>query len=69
MTIGYGDIIPHTRIGKILAVIIGLLGFVATGVIVADALQAVNMTYEEEHKIIERGTEDDTGKSNKNDRK
>jgi voltage-gated potassium channel len=69
MTIGYGDITPHTRMGKILSVLIGLFGIVATGIIVADALQAVNITYEEEHKKIEHGRQDDTDKSDKDNKK
>lgn len=45
LTIGYGDITPHTNLGMILSVIIGVLGMVATGIIVAMAFQAVKISY------------------------
>jgi len=48
MTVGYGDITPETRIGKVISIFIGLLGIIATGIIVANALQAVKITYEKE---------------------
>jgi voltage-gated potassium channel len=45
LTIGYGDITPHTNLGMILSVTIGVLGMVATGIIVALAFQAVKIAY------------------------
>ena len=45
MTIGYGDIVPATPSGRILAVLIGFLGILTTGLFVAVAIQAVTITY------------------------
>ena len=47
LTIGYGDITPITNAGKVIAVIMGLMGVLNTGIIVAIALQAMRVTYEE----------------------
>ena len=44
LTIGYGDISPGTATGQILAVGLGLLGIVLTGVVVAAALRAIEST-------------------------
>jgi len=49
LTIGYGDITPHTSLGMILSVFIGIIGMVATGIIVALAIQAVRISYESLH--------------------
>ncbi len=54
LTIGYGDITPITNAGKVIAVIMGLMGVLNTGIIVAIALQAVRVTYEE---VIEQARE------------
>jgi len=43
-TIGYGDITPHYPLTKILAVVIGLLGFLFTGVLVAITVEALRYT-------------------------
>jgi len=43
-TIGYGDITPHYPLTKILAVAIGLVGFLFTGILVAIAVQALQFT-------------------------
>lgn len=47
LTIGYGDIIPLTNAGKAIAVFMGLMGVLITGIIVAVALQAIKVTYDE----------------------
>ncbi len=47
LTIGYGDIVPLTATGKILCVIMGILGVITTGIIVAVAIQAMKITYKE----------------------
>ncbi|WBX95218.1 potassium channel family protein [Pseudoxanthomonas mexicana] len=44
LTVGYGDISPGTAIGRVLAVALGLLGIVLTGVVVAAALRAIEST-------------------------
>jgi len=43
-TIGYGDITPHYPLTKSLAVVIGLVGFLFTGILVAIAVQALQFT-------------------------
>lgn len=43
-TIGYGDLAPTYPLTKILAVVIGLLGFLFTGVLVAIAVESVRFT-------------------------
>ena len=43
-TIGYGDITPQYPLTKILAVAIGLVGFLFTGILVALAVQALQIT-------------------------
>ncbi|MFP4428579.1 MAG: ion channel [Desulfovermiculus sp.] len=54
MTIGYGDIFPETVLGKIIALLIGVLGLLITGIVVAVALQAIKITYTQ---IIAEGRE------------
>ena len=41
LTIGYGDIVLKTPFGRILAVLLGLIGIVFTGLMVAAAIRAV----------------------------
>jgi hypothetical protein len=43
-TIGYGDFSPKYPLTKILAVVIGLVGFLFTGVLVAIAVEALRYT-------------------------
>ena len=50
-TIGYGDITPITIIGKVLAIIIGLIGIIFTGLVVAISARALVTTIEEEKRI------------------
>ncbi|WP_432798653.1 potassium channel family protein [Poriferisphaera sp. WC338] len=47
LTIGYGDITPHTHRAKVISIFIGLLGLVITGVVVAAAIKAAETTIEE----------------------
>jgi len=47
LTIGYGDIVVKTPFARLLAVLLGLIGIIFTGIMVAAALRAV-----------ERGLED-----------
>ena len=49
-TIGYGDITPVTIIGRVLSVIIGLIGIIFTGLVIAIATRALVSTIEEEKK-------------------
>ena len=41
LTIGYGDIVVNTSFGRIVAVLLGLIGIVFTGLMVAAAIRAV----------------------------
>ena len=41
LTIGYGDIVVKTPVGRILAVLIGFIGVLFSGLMVAAALRAV----------------------------
>ena len=47
LTIGYGDIVPVTHIGRIVAVFTGLQGLLITGMIVAVAVYALKETMEQ----------------------
>jgi voltage-gated potassium channel len=44
LTIGYGDISPVTSMGRILAVLTGLVGILITGLVVAIAVYALRET-------------------------
>jgi len=41
LTIGYGDLVPHQPLSRFLAVLVGLLGTVFTGLVVAIAVRAL----------------------------
>ncbi len=41
LTIGYGDIVVKTPVGRILAVLIGFIGVLFSGLVVAAALRAI----------------------------
>lgn len=41
LTIGYGDVVPTTNIGRVLSVALGLLGVLSTGLITAVVVYAV----------------------------
>ena len=41
LTIGYGDIYPETALGRVVSVLIGLIGMVFTGLTVAIATRAL----------------------------
>lgn len=41
LTIGYGDVVPTTALGRIVAVLLGLLGVLITGVVTASAVYAI----------------------------
>jgi voltage-gated potassium channel len=43
LTIGYGDVIPTTTLGRIVAVLLGLLGVLITGVITGSAVYAIQL--------------------------
>lgn len=43
-TIGYGDITPHYPMTKVLATVIGFVGFLYTGILVAIAVESLRYT-------------------------
>jgi hypothetical protein len=43
-TIGYGDLAPKYPLTKILAVVVGMVGFLFTGILVAIAVEALRHT-------------------------
>ena len=47
LTIGYGDIVPQTHVGRLVALLIGLIGILFTGLLVAVLVYAVRQSLEE----------------------
>jgi len=47
LTIGYGDIVVKTLFARLLAVLLGLIGIIFTGIMVAAALRAVERSLED----------------------
>jgi voltage-gated potassium channel len=50
LTIGYGDIVMQTPVGRLVALLIGLIGILFTGLIVAVLVHAVRESFEESEK-------------------
>jgi uncharacterized membrane protein len=50
LTIGYGDIVVKTPVGRILAVLIGFIGVLFSGLVIAVAVRALRETVEELEK-------------------
>jgi len=46
LTIGYGEIVVKTFLGRVVALLIGLIGIVFTGMVVAIAVHALQKSYE-----------------------
>jgi hypothetical protein len=44
LTIGYGDLVPHRAISRILSAVIGLAGILLTGLVAAVIVQALQET-------------------------
>jgi len=55
LTIGYGDIAVKTPFARLVAVLIGFIGILFTGLMVAVLVLAVRDSYEEAKKPIENG--------------
>ena len=50
LTIGYGDIVMHTPVGRLIALLIGFIGILFTGLIVAVLVHAVRESIEKSEK-------------------
>ena len=48
LTIGYGDIVVTTTIGRCVALFIGFIGILFTGLVIAAAVESVRRTYHRE---------------------
>jgi voltage-gated potassium channel len=48
LTIGYGDIVMKTVPGRCIALFIGFIGILFTGLVIAGAVEAVRRTYHHE---------------------
>ncbi len=46
LTIGFGDLVPKTGTTKVIAVILGILGLIMFGIVVAVAVHALDMAIE-----------------------
>jgi ABC-type Na+ efflux pump permease subunit len=50
LTIGYGDIVMHTPVGRLIALLIGFIGILFTGLTVAVLVHAVRESMKESQK-------------------
>ena len=50
LTVGYGDITPTTTVGRIVCVVIGMIGVVFFGIVVAVATRALAQTAEKKRQ-------------------
>jgi len=41
LTIGYGDLTPHTNLGKIISILLGTVGMIFVGIMVAAAIKSL----------------------------
>ena len=46
-TVGYGDIIPNTTVGRIVCVALGFIGIIFSGLVVAITVHAVRESWQE----------------------
>lgn len=47
LTIGYGDIVAHSVAGRVISILLGVVGILFTGLIVAIAVHAVREAWEQ----------------------
>ena len=47
LTIGYGDIVVMTAFARLIAVLLGLIGMIASGILVAASIRAVEKSLKE----------------------
>jgi len=50
LTVGYGDIAPHTTVGRVVSVALGFVGILFTGLVVAILVRAIREAWEESQK-------------------
>ncbi len=54
LTVGYGDILAHTTLGRIISVLIGYLGITLFGILIAVATEAVRRTIGPDVRKVQR---------------
>lgn len=50
-TVGYGDVTPHTFLGKLSSVLVALTGILFFGVLTAISTKALNLSMKDQKKI------------------
>jgi len=48
LTIGYGDITPTTTVGRVLSILVGVIGVIFVGLVVAITTRALHLTAQDE---------------------
>lgn len=49
LTIGYGDIVATTALGRIISILLGVIGILFTGLVVAMAVRALQQAWKDVH--------------------
>jgi len=47
-TVGYGDVVPHTHVGRLVSVLISFIGILFTGIMVGISTTAVIVTFKKD---------------------
>lgn len=50
LTIGYGDIVPTTAVGRVTSIVAGIIGVIFIGLTVAIATRALSQSHEEKQR-------------------
>jgi len=50
LTVGYGDVIPTTTVGRIISVFLAFVGILFTGLVIAGAVHALREAWEKTQK-------------------
>ena len=61
LTVGYGDIVPTTVLGRVVSIAAGIIGVVWVGIIVAAATRALRDAVHEDRDIRDEGQSDTRG--------